>query len=105
VSLTASFVLHPAAKDIAEIWDFIAADNVAAAEQVRQEILDAIRRLARFPLTGHTRTDITARPLRFQLVREYLIAYAPEKKPLLVVSVIHGRRYPRLIAGVLRDRE
>jgi hypothetical protein len=43
--------------------------------------------------------------LRFILVREYLIAYAPEENPLWVVAVIHARRNPRIMAAILRDRE
>jgi hypothetical protein len=38
-------------------------------------------------------------------VHEYLIAYAPEERPLWVVAVIHGRRDPRVIAALLRSRE
>ncbi|MFY9689846.1 MAG: type II toxin-antitoxin system RelE/ParE family toxin [Candidatus Acidiferrales bacterium] len=100
------FVLHPgAAHDITEIWEFIAEDNPRAAGKVRQEILDAIRKLVLFPHQGHFRSDLTSRPLRFQAVREYLIAYAPDEKPLLVVAVLHGRRHPRVIAAFLRGRE
>ena len=35
---------------------------------------------------------------------QYLIAYAPDEKPLWVVAVFHGRRNPRLMAAILRDR-
>jgi hypothetical protein len=38
-------------------------------------------------------------------VRECAIAYAPDKKPLWVVAVFHGRRSPRVIAAMLRARE
>jgi plasmid stabilization system protein ParE len=69
------------------------------------EIFDAIRGLVPFPLQGHRRSDLTSRPLRFILVREYLIAYAPEQKPLWVVAVMHGRRSPRIKAAILRSRE
>jgi plasmid stabilization system protein ParE len=58
-----------------------------------------------FPGQGHKRPDLTSRPLRFILVREYLIAYAPEEKPLWVVAVMHGRRHPRVMASILRGRE
>jgi plasmid stabilization system protein ParE len=79
------FRLHPlAAQDITEIWEYIAVP---------------------FPNQGHKRPDLTSRPLRSILVREYLIAYAPEEKPLWVVAVMHGRRSPRVIAAILRGRE
>ena len=75
------FALHPlAAQDITEVWEYIAADNPLAARRVREEIYSAIRGLVPFPGQGHTRPDLTSRPLRFTLVREYLIAYAPEEK-------------------------
>jgi plasmid stabilization system protein ParE len=75
-----------------------------SARRVREDILDAIRKLVPFPNQGNCRTDLTSRPLRFQTVGNYLIAYAPEEKPLLVVGVLHGRRSPRVIAAILRGR-
>jgi len=76
------FELHPgAASDITSIWEFIAEDNPPAARRVREDILDAIRKLVPFPHQGHHRTDLTSRPLRFQTVRSYLIDYAPDERP------------------------
>jgi hypothetical protein len=43
-------------------------------------------------------------PLRFILVREYMVVYAPEQKPVWVVAVMHGRRSPRVMAAILRGR-
>ena len=100
------FVLHPDAySDLDEIWEFIAADNHPAADRFLERIYEAIRRLASFPRIGHKRPDLTSRPLRFQVVGEYLIAYAPEEKPLAIVGILHGRRSPRVIAQILRGRE
>jgi len=100
------FVLHPGAlADLNEIWEYIAIDNLNAADRVLGEIEEAIRSLVPFPQQGHVRSDLTSRPLRFQLLREFMIAYAPEEKPLLVVAVIHGRRNPLVMAAVLRKRE
>lgn len=100
------FELHPlAAQDIADIWAFIAEDSPQAARRVREEILAAIRGLVPFPHQGRKRPDLTPRPLRFTVVREYLIAYAPGEKPLWVVAVMHGRRNPRVMATILRGRE
>jgi plasmid stabilization system protein ParE len=99
------FVLHPQAyRDLEEIWEYIVADNLDAADSVREEIYEAIQSLVPFPYIGHSRPDLTARPLRFQSVRDYVIAYAPDEKPLAVIAVLHGRRSPRVIAAILRGR-
>lgn len=58
-----------------------------------------------FPGQGRRRPDLTSRPLRFTVVREYLRAYAPDEKPLWVVAVLQGRRNPLVMAALLRDRE
>jgi plasmid stabilization system protein ParE len=101
-----AYDFHPEARlDLDEIWDFIREDNLYAADRMIAEILDALDALLPFPSRGHRRPDLTSRPLRFILVREYLIAYAPEEKPLWVVAVMHGRRSPRVMAAILRGRE
>jgi plasmid stabilization system protein ParE len=106
MSEEAGFVLHPlAAQDISDNWEFIAEQNPQAARRVREDILAAIRALVPFPHQGHRRPDLTSRPLRFTTVREYLIAYAPDEHPLLVLAVLHGRRNPRVMAAILRARE
>ena len=100
------FVLHPAAvADLEEVWEFIAADNLGAADRVLDEIRLAMQSLASFPQMGHTRADLTTRPLRFYSVRDYLIAYAALEEPPVVVAILHGRRNPRVIAAHLRERE
>jgi toxin ParE1/3/4 len=97
---------HPEASlDLDEIWEFIANNNLDAADKVIADILAALDKLVPFPGQGHQRPDLTSRPLRFILVREYLIVYAPDEKPLWVMAVIHGRRNPRVMAAILRDRE
>jgi plasmid stabilization system protein ParE len=100
------FRLHPlAAQDIREIWKFIAKDSPQAARRVREDMLNAIRGIVPFPHQGHKRPDLTSRPLLFIVVHEYLIAYAPDEKPLWVIAVMHGRRNPRVLAAILRGRE
>ena len=104
--MTALYDFHPEARiDLREITDFIADDNPDAADKVLTEILDRLASLARFPHQGHRRTDLTSRPLRFWRVYDYLIAYAPDDKPLWVVAVMHGHRSPRVMAAILRGRE
>ncbi|MEO5924217.1 MAG: type II toxin-antitoxin system RelE/ParE family toxin [Bryobacteraceae bacterium] len=100
------YVLHPEAfADIDEVREYIAEDSPDAADRVVSEIFDAIRGLVVFPHLGYRRPELTSLPLRFKLVREYVIAYAPEKQPLRVVAVFHGRRSPRILAAILRGRE
>ena len=99
------FVLHLAAyRDLDEIWEFIATDNIDAADRLIEEIFVTIRRLTAHPQAGHRRPDLTRKPVRFAVVREYLIAYAPDQKPLLVIAVVHGRRNPLIISATLRER-
>ena len=85
------FVFHPGAlADLTEIWEYIAADNPGAADRFLEEILDAIRALVPFPQSGHRRPDLTSRPIRFQVVRDFLLVYTPEENPLVVLAVLHG---------------
>ena len=99
------FVLHPEANsDLDEIWEYIATENLDAADRVRQDLYQAITGLVSFPHKGHRRSDLTSRPLRFLRVRDYLIGYAPEVQPMLVVAILHGRRNPRLMASLIEDR-
>lgn len=99
------FVLHPQAyEDLDEVWEYISADSVDAADRVVDQIHELVQSLVSFPHLGHIRPDLTSRPLRFQSVRDYLVAYAPEEKPLAVIAVLHGRRNPRVVAAILRGR-
>lgn len=99
------YQFHPEAlRDLDEVWEYIAADNLPAADRVIGEILDCVRALVRFPSQGHSRPDLTDRPLRFLAIREYLIAYAPEERPLWVLAVLHGKRNVQILAAILRNR-
>ena len=99
------YELHPEAyADLDEIRGYIAQSNPDAADRIIAQIFDAFRALVPSPRVGFTRADLTSRPLRFTLVREYLIAYAPDERPLWIVAVMHGRRNPRTMAAILRGR-
>ena len=104
--MSCGYAFHPEAfADLDEIRGYIAQVSPDLADRVMSEIFDVIGRLAPFPHQGHWRPDLSSRALRFTLVREYLIAYAPDEVPLLVVAVIHGRRNPRVMAAILKGRE
>ena len=85
--------LTPSAQqDVDRIIDFIAEDNVEAALRVHDALEEAFRHLAEMPGTGHTRADLTERPVRFWGVYSYLIVYDPASSPLTVIAVLHGAR-------------
>lgn len=51
--------------------------------------------LAKAPLQGHPRKDLTALPVRFWTVPrypKYVIVYDPAKKPLEIIRIFHGAR-------------
>jgi plasmid stabilization system protein ParE len=95
---------HPEARsDLDEIWEFIRADNLDAADRTIAEIFAAIRGLIPFPIRAtNARTSLRGPCDSFF---ENLIAYAPDEKPLWVVAVMHGRRSPRVMAAILRGRK
>jgi plasmid stabilization system protein ParE len=99
------FVVHPTAfLEINEIWGFIAAENLDAADHILDELRESFEKLVDFPEMGFRRKELTSKPLRFFPVRDFLIAYAPEEKPLLIVAVLHTLRNPRVLAAILRHR-
>jgi len=101
--MNATFQLTPqATEDLDAIWWFIAADSREAAGRVEMEIVATCRRLAKHPLMGTKRRDITPLPLRFWTVTRfpnYVIVYRPETVPLQVVAVLHGKRDLKEVLG------
>ncbi len=90
------FQLTPRAlNDLSEIWDFIAEDSISAANRVESAILAACTSLARHPLIGSKRIEITSLPVRFWTVTRFpnfIVVYRPETEPLQIVTVLHGKR-------------
>jgi plasmid stabilization system protein ParE len=100
------FALHPEAiEDLDDIHEYINQFNFSSANRVLEEIIRAFDSLALLPHQGFRRPDLTSRPIRFKVVRSYLIAYSPDQKPVWIVAVVDGRRNPRVIAAILRGRE
>jgi plasmid stabilization system protein ParE len=100
------FALHAdAMADLDDIHEYINRFNFNSANRVMEEIIGAFSSLSSFPNQGRRRPDLSSRPLRFKVVRNYLIAYAPHKTPIWIVAVFDGRMNPRAIAAILRERE
>ncbi len=91
--MSARYQLTPSAqRDVEQIMDFIAEDSVEAALRVHDALEEAFRHLAEMPAMGHTREDLTERPVRFWSVYSYLVVYDPASSPLTVIAVLHGAR-------------
>ena len=65
-----TYVLGRAAEsDLDEIWEYIARDNVEAADRWIAKLFDAFELLGQSPGIGHMRTDLTPYPLLFWSAR------------------------------------
>lgn len=93
------FKLSPeAARDVREIWAYLAEHSIQALRRVRIQIFEACQRIAENPGAGHSREDLTDKPVLFWPVGSYLIIYNPVRNPLEIVRVAHGSRdIPRLL--------
>lgn len=81
-----------AAHNLTDIYEYLAERNLQAAEKIRLEIWQAIQKIADMPLIGHSRRDLTSQPVLFWNVRNFLIIYLPDSRPIEIVAVLHGKR-------------
>jgi plasmid stabilization system protein ParE len=89
-----------AENDLFEIWLYIARDSVRSADRLEAAIYDAFIRLAKSPLQGHIRQDLTRLELRFWTLpryRNYMIVYDPNTQPLQIIRIINGARNAPLL--------
>jgi plasmid stabilization system protein ParE len=87
--------------DLDDIWEFIAADSVDAADRWIDKLFDAFETLARMPGMGHKREDLTSHPVLFWPVGRYLVIYRAQSAPIQIVAVTQGSRD---IPALLRRR-
>ena len=79
------------ARDLIEIWQYIAQDNPAAADRVLMAIDRRIDLLTRQPWSGPSREDIGP-GIRYVMSSPYLIIYRIEPDGVRVLRVMHERR-------------
>jgi len=80
-----------ASADIAEIWDFIAEDNLAQADAFVDRLDRKLQLLATQPLMGRARDELSSGLRSFPFER-YVIFYEPLKDGITVVRVLHSAR-------------
>ena len=79
-------------RDLEDLWDYLAEENVAAADRLIARLFDVFEELGRFPHLGHKREDLTPFPVLFWPVGSYLIIYRADRTPIQIVAVAHGSR-------------
>ena len=85
------FLSSVAEADMLAIWEYIGADNLAAADRMIDRFTATFERLAQFPDAGapyrHPKGDF-----RFVIVAPYVIFYKNTADEIDVVRVLHGAR-------------
>lgn len=89
--------------DLEEIWNYIAKESAEAADRVESAIFEACEVIARNPMIGSKRSEITPLPVRFWVVTKFpsfMVVYRPDGSPIQVVAVLHAKRdMQRIIRG------
>lgn len=87
------YVLSAATElDLEAIWEYIAEDNIDAADQWIGKLFDAFETLEQTPGIGHMREDLTSYPVRFWPVGVYLVIYRVQSERVEIVAVTQGAR-------------
>jgi antitoxin ParD1/3/4 len=64
-----------AQNDMFEIWQRVAEDSLDLANRIEGEFYSLFASLSRMPGQGHTRKDLTARPVLFFPLYSFLVVY------------------------------
>ena len=80
---------EPASRDLEDIGDYIAKDNLAAARGVVRAIEAAVRRLARFPHSGRAGHRAGSRELVVPRT-PYFVPYRVGPRAVEILAVLHG---------------
>ena len=87
------YVLSVAAElDLDSIWEYIAQDNIDAADRWISKLFDEFEALSRTPRMGHKREDLTSFPILFWPVSAYLVLYRVQDESVEIVAVTQGAR-------------
>jgi toxin ParE1/3/4 len=78
-------------KDYESIWDYIARDDPAAADNLLRTFDDKLDLLSQFQHVGTARPELRPR-LRSFPVGNYLLFYRPLRNGIELVRVLHGAR-------------
>ncbi|MBF0461639.1 MAG: type II toxin-antitoxin system RelE/ParE family toxin [Magnetococcales bacterium] len=83
-----------AREEFLEAIRWIARDNPASAQQLRNAVYQAARNLGDHPLSGRARADLAPLPVRFLPMTgfPYIIVYDAALQPPVILRFLHGAR-------------
>jgi toxin ParE1/3/4 len=86
-------IKKPLAKsDLKEIWQYIAANNPAKADQYLDAIETALQKLSEAPLLDRMRADLAPQLYSF-IIKRHVIFYRPlGQGSIEVIRILHGAR-------------
>jgi toxin ParE1/3/4 len=100
--VTAATLSERARHELLVAAEWIAEDNPVAAEGLIVAVEAAAERIGEYPQIGRRRPELARGPYRFLTLTAYpyLLVYAEDEVPPIIVRIVHGARdLPR----VLRD--
>lgn len=98
---------HRAESDLNEIYHYLANHSLQALEKIDQKIFKALRRLERFPESGHWVREFAGRKYREVLVYHYRVIYRhhPKLKQTIILTIRHGKRVlPNDRLGLIKEK-
>ena len=87
-------LLALAEEDLAEIYEYVVAENIAAADRILTRIEKHLASLASQPMLGRIPRDpdIARLGCRYLTIGDYLAFYRTEPAAVLVYRMFHGAR-------------
>ncbi len=85
------FLSSVAEADMLSVWEYIAQDNLLAADRIIDRFTAAFERITAFPEAG-ARYEHPKGEFRFVIVTPYLIFYKITGDEVDIVRVLHGAR-------------
>ena len=87
---TPPILTDTARSQLEHIVEYIAADSTEEALRVLDDFIVAFNQIAEKPSLGHSRTDLTDKPLLFFRVHRFLIVFSAETQPIRIARIYGG---------------
>jgi plasmid stabilization system protein ParE len=79
----------------------VAEDSIDLANRIENQFHKLFASLGAMPRQGHTRRDLTKRPVLFFPLYLFMVVYQPASTPVRIMAVLRGRHN---LTRILRER-